>query len=121
MKESRKAIEMAKRRRRLRRYSENVNSDVNQRNKPTRETSPTPVYKDQLDSSNPFLDGTLTNTTPEAKDVDDFFDEHLSVVKNARPKVRRYIPWFKIIMFSLLTIFLTGMVIGIISIIFLLS
>jgi hypothetical protein len=121
MRISNKAIDRDIKYRRLRRYTEIVNRDVNQRHQPKRETSSQWVYNDQLESDNPFLGGTLSNTIPETKDVDDIFDEHLSVVRNARPKVRRYIPWFKIIMFSILTIFLAGMVIGIISIIFLLS
>lgn len=89
--------------------------------KPDNNNNESEVHMDQLESANPFLDGTLANTSPKTNDVHDIFDDHLSVVKSARPKVKRYIPWSKIIMFSMVTIFLAGVIIGFIAIIFLLS
>ncbi len=92
-----------------------------EKSKPTRETVPDARFTDEIENVNPFLDGTLVDVPSNTKEDTDNFHEHLSVVRNAKPRVKRYIPWFKIIMFSLLSLFLAGMIIGFIALIILLT
>ena len=99
----------------------NLGIKVRDTSQPKPGSSKTGPYADQKDEVNPFLDGTLANTPSKIKDVDDIISESYAKKRIAKRKLQRHIPWSKVILYSILGAFLSGMIFGIIRIISMLS